>query len=114
MSMSQIRERMDAPWIRYSEGAKPTIQRIAICGGAGAEFTEAAIAQGADAYLTADCKYHEFQDAAGRIGLVDIDHWISEHHATEIFRDIIAPLGVKCNISKQDKTPILLWQEQKN
>ena len=90
-------------------------ERLGITGGgSGAEFIETAIEQGADVYVTADCKYHEFQDAAGRIGLVDIDHWISEHHATEIFRDIIAPLGVKCNISKQDKTPILLWQEQKN
>ena len=29
-------------------------------------------------------------------------------------RDILTPLGVQCYISKTDKTPIQLWQEQKN
>ena len=77
-------------------------------------FIETAIEQGADAYLTADCKYHEFQDADGRIGLIDIDHWISERHAREIFRDILKTFDLNVYISKKDKTPIQLWQEQKN
>jgi len=112
--IEHIREVMDCTYVRYTRPAKETIQTVALCGGSGAEFIEEAIAQGADAYLTADVKYHEFQDADGRIGLIDIDHWISERHARDIFRDIIAPLGVKCIISKQDKTPIQVWQKQKN
>ena len=99
-----IREVLDCTYIRYTRPAKQMIETVALCGGSGAEFIEEAIAQGADVYLTADCKYHEFQDADGRIGLVDIDHWISERHAREIFRDIIAPLGVKCIISEADRT----------
>ena len=83
-----------------------SIQRVALCGGSGAEFIPDAIAQGADVYLTADVKYHEFQEAEGRIALVDMDHWVSEKHARDIFRDIIAPLGVKCYISEKDHTPI--------
>ena len=90
------------------------IQTVALCGGSGAEFIETAIEQGADVYLTADVKYHEFQDAEGRIGLIDIDHWISERHAREIFADILKPLGLHIIISKTDKTPIQVWQEQKN
>jgi len=106
--LRRIRERMEAPWIRYAEGIKPMIQRIAICGGAGAEFAEAAIAQGADAYLTADCKYHEFQDAYHRIWLIDMDHWTSEHFTRDIFRELLTPLGVTCHISQADATPIKL------
>jgi putative NIF3 family GTP cyclohydrolase 1 type 2 len=82
------------------------VSRVALCGGSGAEFIPNAIEQGADVYLTADCKYHEFQDADGRIGLIDIDHWISERHAREIFRDILAPLGLSVHISQKDQTPI--------
>ena len=106
--LRRIRERMEAPWIRYAEGPNPMIQRIAICGGAGAEFAEAAIAQGADAYLTADCKYHEFQDANGRIWLIDMDHWTSEHFTRDIFRELLTPLGVTCHISQADATPVKL------
>ena len=112
--IEQIRKTLDCSYVRYTRPAKELIQTVAVCGGSGAEFIETAIEQGADVYLTADCKYHEFQDADQRIGLIDIDHWYSERHAREIFRDMLEPLGVKCIISKQDKTPIIVWQEQKN
>ena len=101
-----IRAKLDCTYVRYTRPAKEQVQTVALCGGSGAEFIEQAIEQGADVYLTADCKYHEFQDADGRIGLIDIDHWYSERHAREIFRDILAPLGVKCIISEKDKSPI--------
>ena len=110
--IGQIRELLDTTYIRYTRSPREIIETIALCGGSGAEFIEASIEQGADVYLTSDCKYHEFQQADGRIGLIDIDHWISERHARDIFRDIIEPLGVKCIISQTDKTPIQLWQEK--
>jgi len=112
--IEHIRDILECTYVRYTRPANEQIQTVALCGGSGAEFIENAIEQGADVYLTADVKYHEFQDADGRIGLIDIDHWISERHAREIFRDILAPLGVKTYISKNDKTPIQVWQEQKN
>ena len=112
--IGQIRAKLECTYVRYTCPAKEMIQTVALCGGSGAEFIEMAMEQGADVYLTADVKYHEFQDADGRIGLIDIDHWISERHAREIFADILAPLGVKTYISNNDKTPIQVWQEQKN
>ena len=104
--IEQIRKTLDCSYVRYTRPAKESIRTVAVCGGSGAEFIETAIEQGADVYLTADCKYHEFQDADQRIGLIDIDHWYSERHAREIFRDLIEPLGVKCIISERDRTPI--------
>ena len=112
--IGRIRDILNCTYVRYTRPHKPTIQTVALCGGSGAEFIETTIEQGADAYLTADCKYHEFQDADGRIGLIDIDHWISERHAREIFRDILKTFDLNVYISKKDKTPIQLWQEQKN
>jgi len=104
--IGRVRDILDCTYVRYTRPAREQIQRVALCGGSGAEFIGEAIAQGADVYITADCKYHEFQDADGQIGLIDIDHWYSERHAREIFRDILAPLGVKCIISESDRTPI--------
>ena len=112
--IGKIRALLDCTYVRYTRPKKEQVKTIALCGGSGAEFIGEAIAQGADVYITADCKYHEFQDAEGRIGLMDIDHWFSERHAREIFLDFIGNLGLDCRISKTDKTPILLWQEQKN
>jgi len=112
--IGHVHDTLDCTYIRYTKAPKSSVETVALCGGSGAEFIEEAIAQGADVYLTADVKYHEFQDAEGRIGLIDIDHWISERHARAIFRDLIEPLGIKCIISQTDKTPIFLWQKQKN
>ena len=124
--LKRVRARLDTTYIRYTlpktqssnlqifessnlqifESSNLQISKVALCGGSGAEFIPEAIAQGADVYLTADVKYHEFQEADGRIAIVDIDHWVSEKHARDIFRDILAPLGVKCYISEKDHTPI--------
>lgn len=104
--VSYVKEALSATYVRYTRPANDTVSVAALCGGAGAEFINEAITQGADVYLTADCKYHEFQEAEEQIGLIDIDHWVSERHAREIFRDILAPLGVQCFISQKDKTPI--------
>ena len=110
--IAHIREVLECTYVRYTRPRKEMIQTVALCGGSGAEFIENAIEQGADVYLTADCKYHEFQDADGRIGLIDIDHWYSERHAREIFADILKPLDLNVYISKNDKTPIQLWQKK--
>ena len=110
--IAHIREVLECTYVRYTRPRKEMIQTVSLCGGSGAEFIENAIEQGADVYLTADCKYHEFQDADGRIGLIDIDHWYSERHAREIFADILKPLDLNVYISKNDKTPIQLWQKK--
>ena len=104
--ITHVREIVQCTYVRYTRPKTEMVERVALCGGSGAEFIGEAISQGADVYVTADCKYHEFQDADGQIGLIDIDHWYSEQHAREIFRDIIAPLGVQCCISRADRTPI--------
>ncbi len=42
------------------------IKKVAVCGGSGSFFIKDAIAAGADAFVTADFKYHEFFDADGK------------------------------------------------
>ena len=44
-------------------GQPARISRVALCGGAGAEFWREAKRRGADVYITADMKYHELSDA---------------------------------------------------
>ena len=109
--LAHVRDTLHTTYVRYTRPKNETVQTVALCGGSGAEFIPEAISQGADVYLTADCKYHEFQDADGQIGLVDIDHWISEQHARDIFRDILTPLGVQCFISEKDQTPIQILKQ---
>ena len=41
------------------------------------------IRAGADAFLTADLKYHEYFDALGKLMCIDAGHYETEHHVAE-------------------------------
>ncbi len=66
-----------------------TIRKIALCGGAGGEFIRNAIATGAQAYITADIRYHDFCDHRNDILLFDIGHFESENCAKDIIYRLI-------------------------
>jgi dinuclear metal center YbgI/SA1388 family protein len=70
--------------IKHTPLLQKPIQKIALCGGAGSFLIKKAIAEGADVYLTADLKYHEYFDADGKILLVDIGHWESEQFTIDL------------------------------
>jgi dinuclear metal center YbgI/SA1388 family protein len=55
------------------------IKRVALCSGAGSDFTGYAISQGADVYLTAEQKHHQGLAAAHKgMALVETDHYTLE------------------------------------
>ena len=49
----------------------------------------AAVKQGADAFVTADVKYHEFSLPGGQMLLCDVGHFESEQFTTDLFVDIL-------------------------
>ena len=77
--------------MRYSgdTGGDATVSRIALCGGSGAFLKPVAIERGAQVFVTADVKYHEFMGDEDRIIVADIGHFESEQFTKEIFYDII-------------------------
>jgi dinuclear metal center YbgI/SA1388 family protein len=84
-----IKKQMQAGCIRHTQlGGKP-IATVAVCGGSGSFLLKDAIKAGADIYITADFKYHQFFDAEGRIVIADIGHYESEQYTSEIFETIL-------------------------
>ncbi len=65
---------------RYVKGRKNAIRKVAVCGGSGSEYIDDAIKNNSDAFITADLKYHTFQDYRDEILLID-----AGHYETEIF-----------------------------
>ena len=70
--------------IRHTALTGKTIKKVAVCGGAGGFLLQDAIRQGADIFITADYKYHEFFDADGKIIIADIGHYESEQYTSEL------------------------------
>ncbi len=65
------------------------VKRIAVCGGSGSDLIQKAKAAGADVFITADVKYHQFFDAGGDIVIADVGHYESEQVTKEIFYELI-------------------------
>jgi dinuclear metal center YbgI/SA1388 family protein len=95
--------------LRYVEGKHNQVQTIAICGGAGADLVEEAIKQSADAFISADFKYHELQAAFRQITVVDMDHWVSEQYTREIFEELLSQ-HIKTYVAQSDISPIKYWK----
>jgi dinuclear metal center YbgI/SA1388 family protein len=71
--------------VRVSGDSAQSVQRIAVAGGAGDSLLDAALASGADVFVTSDLRHHPVQDAveASRLtekplAVIDISHWAAE------------------------------------
>jgi dinuclear metal center YbgI/SA1388 family protein len=83
-----LKIKLNAQSIRYTPIAK-SIKTVAVCGGAGSFLLRDAIAQGADAFVTADFKYHQFFDGENRLMIADVGHFESEQYTIELLADIL-------------------------
>ncbi|GAA4465390.1 Nif3-like dinuclear metal center hexameric protein [Nemorincola caseinilytica] len=87
--LSFIKQQMRTECIRHTELTGRAISRVAVCGGSGSFLLRDAIAAGADIFITADHKYHQFFDAEKKILIADIGHYQSEQYTSEIFEEIL-------------------------
>ncbi|MFN5885630.1 MAG: Nif3-like dinuclear metal center hexameric protein [Bacteroidota bacterium] len=86
--LNHLKKSMNLPSVKYTPVQKQ-IKTVAVCGGSGSFLLKKAIGVGADAYVSADFKYHEYFDAEKHLMIADIGHYESEIFTTELLRDII-------------------------
>lgn len=77
------------------------IKRVALCSGAGSDFTTNAISQGADVYLTAELKHHHGLAAAHKgMALVETDHYtLEQKHWPKLAELITEQLNLKVKVA---------------
>lgn len=78
-----VSKRLNAKNLRYVNGRKGNIKRVAVCGGSCSDLLDEASKLNADAFITADVKYHSFQDAEGKILFVDAGHYETEIYSID-------------------------------
>ena len=82
--LGYLKQKMDTTCIRHSDYTQKAIKKVAVLGGSGSFAIEAAKAAGADAFVTADLKYHDFFSAENKILLADIGHYESEQYTKNL------------------------------
>ncbi len=87
--LAWVKQQFQTGCVRYTPLRGRPVKKVALCGGAGSFLLKRAIAAGADAYISADFKYHEFFDADNQIVIADIGHFESEQFTVELFYHIL-------------------------
>ncbi|HKX85284.1 MAG TPA: Nif3-like dinuclear metal center hexameric protein [Flavobacterium sp.] len=87
--LKMVKEKMDCGGIRHTDFVGKKIKKVVVLGGSGSYAIKNAIAAGADVYLTADLKYHNFYEAENRILLADIGHFESERYTKNYIVDYL-------------------------
>jgi dinuclear metal center YbgI/SA1388 family protein len=87
--LNGLKIKMNTQMIRHTQPHSNEVKRVAVCGGAGSFLLPTAIAQGADVFVSADFKYHEFFDADGKIIIADIGHYESEQFTKDLLGEVL-------------------------
>ena len=100
--------------IRHTYLLGKPIRKVAVCGGSGSFLLGAAIKAGADIFITADMKYHDFFDAEEKIIIADIGHYESEQFTKELFYEILIKKfpNFALRLSEVKTNPVLYLCEQ--
>jgi len=106
--LKSLKSKMNLNIVRYTMLPSNKVHKIAVCGGSGSFLLPKAIQAGADFFITADFKYHEFFDADGKIAIADIGHYESEVFTKELLMDVLMKKfhTFAINFSKTATNPI--------
>ena len=70
--------------VRHSALLGKPIKKVAVLGGSGSFAIRNAQSAGADIFITADLKYHQFYEAENKLILADIGHYESEQYTKNL------------------------------
>jgi len=87
--LGKLKAILGTPSLRHSGLTGKKIERVALLGGSGSFAIEAAIRQGADAFVTADLKYHDFFKGENNCLLVDVGHYESEQFTKNTIIEVL-------------------------
>ncbi len=82
--LNHIKKVFNTGCVRHSELLGKQIKKVAVLGGSGSFAIKNAQKAGADIFITADLKYHQFYEAEKRLILADIGHYESEQYTKNL------------------------------
>ena len=106
--LKRIKKIFEVECVKHNRLTGREIQKVALCGGAGAFLIPQAICSGADIFITGEIKYHDYFGHEDEILLAEIGHYESEQYTKEIFYSIIRDLfpNFALHLSKINTNPI--------
>ena len=85
-----VKETFKAKGIRHSQLLNEKVRKVAVLGGSGSFAIENAKNAGANFFITADLKYHDYYKAEGKLVVADIGHYESERYTKNILHSYLS------------------------
>lgn len=103
-----VKQKMQCGVVRHSDFLDKKVKKVAVLGGSGAFAIGAALAKGADVFISSDLKYHDFFQAENKIVLADIGHFESERHTKNYILGYLTKKipNFAVALSKEDTNPV--------
>jgi dinuclear metal center YbgI/SA1388 family protein len=103
-----VKDKMQSEGIWHSAFLGKPIKKVAVLGGSGSFAIKNAIQAGADTFLTADLKYHQFYEAENQLILADIGHFESERYTKNYIVDFLRKkiLNFAIVLSEENTNPV--------
>ncbi len=103
-----VKDKMGCGGIRHSRLFGKKIEKVAVLGGSGSFAIKDAKQAGADIFLTADLKYHNFYEAENQLILADIGHFESERFTKNYIVDFLKKkiLNFAIIFSEENTNPV--------
>ena len=110
---TEISEKLGISSFRYSGSAK-NIKTVAVCGGSGSSLIKNALKAKADAYITADIKYHDYFIDKNDFLLVDIGHYETERFIAQTLQEKVQSAFPELSVlvSKVETNPMKTFVHQ--
>ncbi|MEY4603240.1 MAG: hypothetical protein RIT43_532 [Bacteroidota bacterium] len=86
---AHVKKEFSCKIIRHTAFLGKPVRKVAFCGGSGSFLLKSAISEGADVFLTADFKYHEFFDAENKLVIADMGHYESEQFTPNLLEALL-------------------------
>ena len=106
----KVRHALGAPALNLAECGKPCY-RVAVLGGGGDSEVGAAMAAGADTYVTGDLSFHSLTDAADMgINLIEAGHFYTEDPVCQRIAQIVceADATIECHLTCSNRIKAII------
>ena len=96
----RVKNALGSPFVRVTGDASRKVSKIAVVGGSGGDFIDAAAAVGADVLVTGECGYNRAEDGAetGKIAVLEAGHYHSEAPVLPVIAKALGELGIETEI----------------
>jgi putative NIF3 family GTP cyclohydrolase 1 type 2 len=87
--LEKVKKTFQCGVVRHTTLRGQSVKKVALCGGSGSFLLPDASKKGADFFITADMKYHEFFDGGGKLVIADIGHYESEQFTIDLLHGLL-------------------------